>query len=1418
MAKQIQEHQGAPGGSPSPKRTHTKREDREVIPPLKGLNRAVPVILFALAIFIGLCFFMNNTGSFGRWIRQTLYGLFSFGAFIIPFLLILHAIFYASDTHKKRRISRMLFSLLTLIFFCSTVYTIEFFGKEMEFLPKEYFARGQQLKGGGYIGSVVAYAITKVFGSVGLIIIALMILALYITFFFAKEGNTLVRFGLKLLTAILTFLSKIEKGFKYAFDPEERAKRRKAKQSVQKQRELMEDEFFDVDDGLERLEIPALGIAQVRDSRSQEQNPMLHERVIHEEGECTQGAQSSPLEEVVNADTYEAFVIEDIRDAYETPHTVTHEPPTSAQAGNPYAQSATYTQSGAQAQGSPYGQSSAQATSYTQASSQAQGTSYAQTSAYGGPSREMNAEEAFGADFDAFDVQRNQEMMERNARVQASATAPLQQTIDSVTPEEVEQMRRRAEFERRKASILASQEMAQDSTTSSAQTGAYSTPQSTSGAQTGAYSAPQSTSGAQTGAYSAPQSTSGAQTGTYSAPQSTSGAQAGVFSTPQSTSSAQTGTYSAPQSTSGAQTRTPSVEESQREEFITPESYAHIAQIVGEEGVSPATSPSQRSKVSTFTFGEQTTRRPLDADTGSFTLTIDKTPKATPVESEPVAPQRPAPTYRESESTVFVRGDKGREEASATTVTSDDPFARIAERIARGEGEPVQETSATRTTETTQAQAVASATAQTTTTPATREEAGLIGAVLREFETEQGPFSEGIHIPSEWTTSGFYEQNERSHIEVTREIIEEPVYPEEEENPLEFMDEESEEYGEEITESPEEEVTDAYIPPEAQNPTVLEQRELFSFLRGTDPNAETTGTENVPVEQATERPSQTTPHQSEMEEVVETEEEDAPPFDGAVRGGSSRFAEYVSSMSRPEERPKPKEESKPRVAPDYSAYQFPPIDLLKAPPPSDDADAQMEINDTADKLIDTLESFRVQATIKGYDRGPRITRYEVVPARGVKVSAITNLFDNISLALAADGVRMEAPIPGKSAIGFEIPNKKPSNVYLRDLIESDEFMTAESKTLVCMGKDVAGLPVYGDIAKMPHVLVAGATGMGKSVCINAMMLSILFRARPDEVKLIMIDPKKVEFQPYNGIPHLLVPVVIDPKQAAGALMWAVDEMEKRFDLIEQLRVKKIDDYNKKVKEDPSLGTPMPKIIIVIDELNDLMIQVRDPVENLIMRIAQKARAAGIHLIIGTQRPSVNVITGVIKANIPSRISCKVASSVDSRTILETAGAEKLLDRGDMLFFPVTRQKPLRVQGAYVSDTEVDNILDFLREQAHGEAGYDEEVLDQINRAASKCSKSKGGSDVDDDDDDEGSGEGYLNDRTFLDAVKVALHAGKISTSLLQRKLSIGFGRAAKYIDIMEDLGVVGEKNGQKPRDVLISMSEWEELLSRRSLD
>ena len=608
--------------------------------------------------------------------------------------------------------------------------------------------------------------------------------------------------------------------------------------------------------------------------------------------------------------------------------------------------------------------------------------------------------------------------------------------------------------------------------------------------------------------------------------------------------------------------------------------------------------------------------------------------------------------------------------------------------------------------------------------------------------------------------------------------------PEEEDAEEEIAEEITEEVAEEIAEE-EEDATAEEIPPEEQNPDVIKMREMFPFLTPLD--------EQKPVEK--------------QPEPVEEEDDDTPPFDEPTVAKSAPIKENLAPVPA---KPEPKK-------PDYSDYEFPSIELLAKEENTTDENIQSEIQENADKLIETLASFNVTASIKGVDRGPRITRYEVVPAKGVKVSSILNLQDDIALNLAAGSIRMEAPIPGKSAVGIEIPNKKSSTVRLRNLLETEEFQSNKSKTAVCIGRDVAGQPVFGDIAKMPHLLIAGATGMGKSVCINSLLISVLYKARPDEVKLIMIDPKQVEFTMYNGIPHLLVPVVSDAKQAAGALMWAVEEMERRYNLLNPLCVRNIDAYNEKVTADRSLGEPMPRIIIVIDEFADLMLQVKDPVETLVMRIAQKARAAGIYLVIGTQRPSVNVITGVIKANVPSRISCKVMSNVDSKTVLDSAGAEKLLDRGDMLYAPAGSPKPHRVQGAFVADGEVEAIMQHLKKFSDG-ASYDSTVMEEIERAAQKCSKKGGGSSDYDDGDGEVHGEGYLNDRQFLDAVEVAVNTRKISTSLIQRKLSIGYGKAAKFIDIMEDMGIVGEANGQRPREVLITPDEWREKLARATLD
>ena len=645
-----------------------------------------------------------------------------------------------------------------------------------------------------------------------------------------------------------------------------------------------------------------------------------------------------------------------------------------------------------------------------------------------------------------------------------------------------------------------------------------------------------------------------------------------------------------------------------------------------------------------------------------------------------------------------------------------------------------------------------------------------------EFNFEMGDEEETIKLTRSVLDSSFESEKEDTDIE---------------DSPMsfEFESEEDEEESEEavVTDMPEEE-SGYYepIPEEEQNPEILEYRKMFSFF-----------------------------NEEEKTEPIETpsadveEDEDTPPFDRPT-------AQKTPAVQKETKIPEPVEDEEPE-RPDYSDYKLPPVDLLLSAPNVQNDDGQAEeINENADNLVNTLQQFGVRVSVKGVDRGPRITRYEIVPAMGVKVQSVMSLYNDIVLNLGAEGVRMEAPIPGKKAIGVEIPNKNPATVFLRELVETENFKGSKSKTLACLGKDVTGNPVFEDIAKMPHVLVAGATGMGKSVCINAILISILYKATPDDVRFIMIDPKKVEFKRYNGIPHLLVPVVTDVKQAAGALMWAVEQMEKRYDLMEELSVSKLDAYNELVRENPSLGTPLPKIIIVIDELNDIMIQVRKPAEDLIMSIAQKARAAGIHLIIGTQRPSVNVVTGTIKANIPSRISCKVASFQDSKTILEQSGAEKLLNNGDMLYITSGTPKPIRVQGAFVSDGEVAAVMRYLKSQAKGDV-YDAQALEDINRAAQKCSKGKGGAeDFEDDSGEENAG--AFNDPQFLEAVEIAIRAGKISTAFLQRKQKIGYGKAARFIDLMEEQGIVSGPNAQKARDVLISSDEWHEILSRRSLD
>lgn len=479
---------------------------------------------------------------------------------------------------------------------------------------------------------------------------------------------------------------------------------------------------------------------------------------------------------------------------------------------------------------------------------------------------------------------------------------------------------------------------------------------------------------------------------------------------------------------------------------------------------------------------------------------------------------------------------------------------------------------------------------------------------------------------------------------------------------------------------------------------------------------------------------------------------------------------------------------------EYEEYEFPPVSLLNTAKHSGKDYSTRELKEIAIKLQTTLASFGVDAKVTNVTKGPTVTRYELQPSVGVKVSKILNLSDDIALNLAAKSIRIEAPIPGKSAVGIEVPNKSTETVWLRDIIESDEFAEAKSKISFSLGKGIEGNPAIADIAKMPHMLIAGSTGSGKSVCINSIIMSLLYKANPSEVKLILIDPKVVELGVYNGIPHLLIPVVTDPKKAAGALNWAVQEMVNRYNLFASKGVRDIKGYNELLSRDGDEGV-LPQIVIIIDELADLMMVAPNEVEDAICRLAQMARAAGMHLIIATQRPSVDVITGIIKANIPSRIAFTVSSQVDSRTILDMAGAEKLLGKGDMLYYPIGESKPIRVQGSFVTDQEIESVVEYIKE--HNEERYNTDIIESLEK-----SSAPNASNSDEEDD---------ADELLPDAIELAVNMGNASASMIQRKFKVGYARAGRIIDQMEERGIVSGYDGSKPRQTLISKEQWEEM-------
>ena len=470
-------------------------------------------------------------------------------------------------------------------------------------------------------------------------------------------------------------------------------------------------------------------------------------------------------------------------------------------------------------------------------------------------------------------------------------------------------------------------------------------------------------------------------------------------------------------------------------------------------------------------------------------------------------------------------------------------------------------------------------------------------------------------------------------------------------------------------------------------------------------------------------------------------------------------------------------------------YLFPSMDLLninsKLKLKNED---KKDLIENANKLEETLSNFGVEAKVVQVTKGPSVTRFELQPSPGVKVSKIVNLQDDIALGLAANGVRMEAPIPGKAAIGIEVPNKKQSPVFLREVLDSKEFTNTNKNLAFALGKDITGKCIVGDLSKMPHMLIAGATGSGKSVCINSLIISLLYKYSPEQVKLLMVDPKVVELSVYNGIPHLLIPVVTDPKKAAGALNWAVNEMNKRYNLFSQMKVKNIESYNK-LFDKGEIQEKLPYIVVIVDELADLMMACPNDVEDYICRLAQMARAAGMHLIIATQRPSVDVITGVIKANIPSRVSFAVSSGTDSRTILDQVGAEKLLGRGDMLYYPIGENKPVRVQGAFISEEEVENVVEFIK-QSDEDIDYSEDILNHINNEVTAESVI--------------TNEG---DELLEEAMKIVVEYQQASTSFIQRKLRVGFNRASRIMDELEERGIISEKDGSKPRQVLIEKED-----------
>ena len=1330
---------------------------------LTGIHRAVPIVLFAFSVFTMFCFITQDIGALGHAISALFLGLFSYGAYAIPLLLTVHAVFYPSDIRKNRVVSRLIFSLIAITFISALAYSITYWSSGFSFSASEFYKNGQATVGGGFVGGTVGFCIASIVGRVGLVIIAASILAIYVSYFFSGGQRGLATLVYYFLHTVLFILSVIERAIKGTHRKMSDAKNQKVKRNTDlKNLELTDDEFFDVDNGMQRLSVSALGIKVTRNDADVNSNTTLHDKVFHKSAVSdADDFYDDDVDGIDDFDAGEAYYYNTVSD---NDNSAFADPKRKNSIIIDYEEDVDY---------------EVKSVKHESEQSGAKDTK----------KRDESADDIFTKSFDPFAMAMSEKLASKPSSKsvldEQKGGAKIKEDVTELTPEEIEREKRILEFEKRKAAIVGSRRP---------------TPVNNDGEFKGTPKSMEfhehkderlGATATETASASFVFDKSARQ---YEAPKAEPARYASIginnddndsafktvvnkpqFSAPEtiyshskteaqptaSQSYANANTYKAPGSdnsyraasyTDANTYKAPGSDNAYRPSYEEAKSYT-----------APANNGSYRAEASDDNDGAShfsIKKAPEDQRTsysgaGGYNHVIYDKPD-TKAESAPAASSYKA-DHSDGNGSGFYTSTKSFDTDSESDVKKDEYVPEF---------KPYNPT-------------------------ADAEINAKAVNIIHIDDEEDG----------EEDVSTIKIERERINDDIPEEIYSGLDDEDDEDGDADVSDQGDEDDG---AFSEEEE-----IPAEKQNPVVHTYNNMFTALhKDIDEDDDTEKNYGTDGDDSYDAYSDDSGDNGSYSDDGDDDEDgdDAPPF------------AHTRVKPEPKVEKKKEEEKTEKKKPDFANYKKPPIDLLGLDPVVEDDTS--EINENTKTLIDTLASFNVTASIKGVDRGPRITRYEVVPARGVKVNSITNLFNDIKLNLGKEGVRMEAPIPGKSAIGFEIPNAKPKTVRLRELIECEEFASPKaSDTFVAIGKDVSGNPVFGDICKYPHALICGATGMGKSVSINSILISMLYRAHPKDVKLIMIDPKKVEFKMYSGIPHLLIPVITESKQAAGALMWAVEEMERRYELIETHCVRNIEAYNEKVAYNPSMGEPLPKIIIVIDELADLMMQVRDPAEDLIMRIAQKARAAGIHLIIGTQRPSTNIITGSIKANIPSRISCKVTSQVDSRTIFDIKGAEELLNKGDMLYWPVDRSSPLRVQGAFVSDKEVEDVMKFLKEQVT-ENVYDDEIFTEINKAAQKCgNKKSGGAAMDDSDGDDGEDcGGYYNDQQFLDAVELAIRAKKVSTSLLQRKLSIGYGKAAKYIDIMEDVGIVSEPKGQKPRDVLITLDEWHEKLSRVDFD